>query len=290
MKTKSLGLVIIGILLFLPFLRISYAQGSYVGIQNNDEFEWALSVYPENWDTYMMDQMGTTLENLIPLGDSNLTKVFNDWSVHPSTPQSYWPLTDISIEIEKIQQLFSPYDNTTITSTPVNATFGWIFPPTDSLFWEDTWQIVNDTHSFLRQTLNLSRSFSPYAMFSVLFAPISINWPSFVSSFLEIMDSKGGLYKNIAASAQSNGYIIDIPALGFENNSVAIKIRVNYDSRGVLSYYTFSYGDKTLVDFIPGKYIPENERLPIQYIYMFIGLSVIFVVMTIFYFGMRRRM
>ena len=76
MKIKSIGLVILGILLFLPFLRISYAQNSYVGIQNGDEFEWALSVHTENWDTYMMDDMGTTIENLIPLGSSNLTKVF----------------------------------------------------------------------------------------------------------------------------------------------------------------------------------------------------------------------
>jgi hypothetical protein len=289
MKTKCFGLAILGILLIVPLLRISYAQNSYVGIQNSDEFEWALSIYSENWDTYMMDDIGTTLENLIPLGDSNLTKVFNDWSVHPATPQSYWPLTDISIGMESTQQLFSPYDNTTITSTPVNATFGWIFPPFDRLLWEDTWQIVNDTHSFLRQTLNLSRSFSPYAMFSVLFIPITIDWSLLINDFLGVMDSKGGFYNNISATAQSNGYLIEIPALGFENNSVAININVKYDSRGALSYYKFSYGDKTLVSFIPGKYIPETERLPGQYIYMFIGLSVIFVVELVIYTITRKR-
>ena len=289
MKTKSLGLVILGILLFLPFLRISYAQNSYVGIKNSDKFEWALSVYTENWDTYITDDMGTTIENLFPLGSSNLTKLFNDWSVHTAIPQSYWPLTDVLIGTEETQQLFSPYDNTTITSTPVNATFGWIFPPYDSLYWEDTWHIVNDTSSFLRQSLNLSRSFSPYAMFSVLFTPITIDWSSLINDFLGVMDSKGGLYKNIVATAQSNGYLIDIPALGFENNSLAININVKYDSSGALSYYKFSYGDKTLVSFIPGKYIPENERLPGQYIYMFIGLSVIFVVELGIYFVTRNR-
>ena len=289
MKTKSLGLVILGILLFLPFIRISYAQNSYVGIQNGDEFEWSLSLYAENYDTYMNDDMQITLENLFPLGPLNLTRVFNDWRGHTATPQSYWPLTDVSIGAEETQQLFSPYDNTTITSTSVNATFGWLIP-TDHDFWELSWHIVNDTSSFLRQTLNLSRSFSPYEiMFNVLFAPISINWPSFVNSFLEVMDSKGGLYKNIAATAQSNGYLIDIPALGFENNSLAININVKYDSSGALSYYKFSYGDKTLVSFIPGKYIPENERLPGQYIYMFIGLSVIFVVELGIYFVTRKR-
>ncbi len=286
-KMKSLTLITLLVLLFIPSIRISNAQGSYVGIQNGDEYEWALSVYTENWDTYIADDLGATLENLVPLGASNLTRVFNDWNSF-APPQSYWPLKVTSIGVEETGLLFSPNDNTTITYTPVNGTFGWILSLFDSLEWDEMWYIVNDTSSFLRQTINLSRTFSFYTMFSVFFAPITISWSSLVSEFLAEMTVKGGLYTNIAATAQSDGFLIDIPALGFENNSAAININVKYNSKGVLSYYKFSYGGKTLVDFNPGKYIPDHERVPDQYIFVFFGLTAILLVEIIFYFYMRK--
>jgi hypothetical protein len=286
-KMKSLSLVFLVLFLFIPFIRMSNAQGSYVGIRNGDEYNWALSVHTGNWNTYIADDLGAKLENLVPLGPSNLTRVFNDWnSLTP--PQSYWSLKVTAVNVEETGQLFSPDDNTTITSTPVSGTIGWKIPLSDSLEWDDMWDIVNDTSSFLRQTLNLSRSFSPYAMLNVLIVPTTISWSSLVSDFLAEMTAKGGLYTNIAATAQLDGFLIDIPALGFENNSAAININVKYNSKGVFSYYKFSYGGKPLVDFITGKYIPENERLPVEYIFVFIGLTAILFVEIILYIYMRK--
>jgi hypothetical protein len=275
MKSKKLSLAILGILMFISFISFANAQGTYVGVQNGDEFEWSLTLNTENWNTYMTDDLETTLENLFQLGPSNLTRVFNDWSLVATKPQSYWSLTDLTIGTETTGQLLSPYDNTTIKSTSIDGTLGWLIP-TDSDSWDQTWHIVNDTSSFLRQTLNLSRAFSFYSMFDVFIVPTTINWPSFVSDFLGVMDSKGGLYQNISATAQSDGYLLDIPALGFENNSAVISVNVKYNSKGVISLYKFSYGGQTLLEFVPGTYIPENERVPDQYIYMFIGLSIIF--------------
>jgi hypothetical protein len=66
------------------------------------------------------------------------------------------------------------------------------------------------------------------------------------------MNSKGGLYSNITISANLNsGFLIDIPALGFENNSQAIHIAASYyfsiyGTRGVLTSYEFKYGLDTL--------------------------------------------
>ena len=79
----------------------------------------------------MNDDLETTLENLFQVGPSNLTRVFNDWSGISAKPQSYWTLNGLTIGTEIMGQLFSPYDNTTITSTPVDGTFGWLIP-TDS--------------------------------------------------------------------------------------------------------------------------------------------------------------
>lgn len=275
------------VLLLIPLINISNAQGSYVGVQNSDEFEWALSVHRDNWGTYESDDLETTLENIVTLGKSNLTRVFNDWS--PLTPpQSYWSITSINPGSEQTDLLLSPNDNTSITFTAVNGTFGWLIPLSSSDEWEDTWYIVNDSSSFLRQTLNLSLFFSPYATFSVLFAPKTINWSLLVSDFLGLMNSRGGLYKNISATAQSNGFIVNIPALGFQNNSVSIEIKVTYSMNGVLSYYEFSYGVQKLAVFKAGSYIPEQERVPNQYIYVFIGLISILVVEIFIYIYLRK--
>lgn len=288
MKSKKLSLAILGILMFMSFISFTNAQGSYVGVQNSDKFEWALTLNTENWDTYMTDDLEITLENLFHSGSSNLTHVFYDWSAIATKPQSYWSLTNLVIGNETTGQILSPEDNTPITSTPVDVTFGWIIP-TDSGNWEQPLYVVNDTSSFLRQTMNLSRAFSFYTMFDVFIVPTTINWVSFVSDFLGVMGSKGGFYQNISATAQSDGYLLDVPASGFENNSVAINVNVKYNSKGVLSLYKFSYGGKSLLDFVPGTYIPENERVPDQYIYMFIGLSIIFAVEVVVYIVIRKR-
>lgn len=272
MKCLSIGILVV--LLFLPLIRFSLSQGSYVGIQNGDEYEWELSLYTVNWNTFLTDDLGPTIENLMPLGTANLTRVFNDWS-SLTAPQSYWPLRVTNIGVEETGVLF--------TSTPVNGTFGWIVPPYDNLEWDETWHIANDTSSFLQQTANLSCSFSPYAMFEVLFAPTTISWSSLIATFLAEMTSKGGLYANITATAQSNGFLIEIPAFGFENNSATINIDIKYNSKGVLSYYKFSYEGNTLISFVPGKYIPIYERVPDQYYFVFIGLAVILLVEIIFY-------
>ncbi|MFX1324467.1 MAG: hypothetical protein ACFE8N_05890 [Promethearchaeota archaeon] len=286
-KMKRLSIHFTVVLLLIPLINISNAQGSYVGIQNCNEFEWALSVHRDNWDTYDSDDLETTLENIISLGESNLTRVFNDWS-SLTPPQSYWYIISINPGSEQTDLLLSPNDNTSITFTAVNGTFGWLIPLSSSDEWEDTWYIVNDTSSFLRQTLNLSLFFSPYAMFSVLFAPKTINWSLLVSDFLRVMNSRGGLYKNISATAQSNGFIVNIPALGFQNNSATIEIKVTYSMNGVLSFYEFSYGAQRLAVFKAGAYIPEQERVPNQYVYVFIGLISILVVEIFIYIYLRK--
>ncbi|MFX1497639.1 MAG: hypothetical protein ACFFBH_08945 [Promethearchaeota archaeon] len=81
-----------------------------------------------------------------------------------------------------------------------------------------------------------------------------------------------------------DGFLLNIPAFGFENNSVAIDINVRYNSNGVLSYYEFSYGGHILVDF--KTYIWE---LPIEYLYVFIGLIVILALETIIYIYIRKK-
>jgi hypothetical protein len=286
-KAKRLSLVVIGILLFIPLLRFSNGQESYVGIKSGDKYGWVLSVYTGNWNRYYADDLESTLENLVPLGPSNLSKVFNDWN-KLTPPQSYWTLSVTSIGFEKTGQLLSPNDNTTITSSQINGTFEWKVPQDGNDKWDEIWYLVNDSSNFLRQTLNLTRAYSPYAMFSVLFAPKTISWSSLVIDFSTQMNNLGGWYKNVSAITKTNGFSLNIPTLGFENNSEAIKIDISYDIEGVLSLYEFSYGGLTLVNFERGIYIPESEKVPFEYMFIFLGLTVALLVEIILYLYVRK--
>lgn len=252
-KTKPLSLIILGFLLFLPFVKISPAQGSYVGIQDGDEYLWKLSVYTANFGKYFDHNIDETLANLWPLEPIyTMTKVYIDWVyLREPLPQSHWPFDVIALGTEETGSLLFPFDNTIITYTPVMATAGWHLSrhPENNYYYNGTWYIVNDTSSFLRQTFNLLLAFSPYGIMSVPFAPKTINWTSFITKFLGVMNFRGGLYRNISATAKSNGYSLDVPALGFENNTVPIHISVTYNSNGVLKYYEFSSGGKILVKY-----------------------------------------
>ena len=253
-KTKHITLIIIGLVLFLPFVTFSSAQESYVGIQDGDDYAWRLGLHISNWQKYFDDRLEGTLGNLMPLGaSSNLTRVFIDWFglKYTPPPQTIWPFNVTAVGPEETGTPLFPFDNTTITFTPVSATAGWEYRTNSGInsYFNGIWYIVNDTSSFLRQTLNLTLSFSPYGMMSIPLAPITINWTSLITEFLGVMNSKGGLYKNISATARSNGFLIHVPALGFEDNFVAIDIDVKYDANGVLDYYRFIYGGKLLIDF-----------------------------------------
>ena len=249
---KKLSFLFLGMLLLLPSVKVSPAQESYVGIQDGNEYLWRLSVYKANWGTFIMSNVAETLDNLWSLGISALINVYFDWLPwQHGPPQAHWPFSVTAMGLELTGTILSPFDNTTITSMPVDAQFGWELPhdPSYNSYFNDIWYIVNDTSSFLRQTFNLTLAFSPYGIMSVPFAPTSINWTAFITEFLEVMNFKGGFYNNTSAIANSNGYSLSVPAWGYENNSGSIDINVKYNSRGVLAEYEFFYGGLLLTKY-----------------------------------------
>lgn len=254
-KTKIKFLLFIGFLLIIPYIKVASAQGLYPEIEEGDEFLWKLSVYRANFQYFFEDDLGDTLRYLWPISQIpgiDMSSVYFDWlgwQIRP--PQSHWPFTILAMGSEETGKLLAPYDNTIITSISLNATTGWHLPqnPEYNSYYNGTWYIVNDTSSFLRQTFNLSLAFSPYAIMKVPFVPLTINWESFIAEFLEVMDSRGGFYKNISATANSNGYALHIPAGGFENNTRAIDIQVKYNPKGVFTYYKFSVGEYILIKY-----------------------------------------
>lgn len=252
-KIKWSAFAIFGLLMFIPLIDDSPAQESYVGVQEGHSFLYKLSVFKENFEGYYEDQLEITLGNLFPLGPTvDLTRVYLDWLPWQHwPPQSHWPFNITSLGTEQTAAILSPYDNITMTSTPVFGRTGWELPhvPEINSMYDGIWYIVNDTSSFLRLSLNLTLAFSPYGIMGVPFAPKGIDWGSFVAEFLEVMASKGWLYDNVSATSYSTGYTLTIPPLGFINNTQEIVIHVRYNSNGVLTKHQFFYGGQALTSY-----------------------------------------
>ena len=262
-KTKKLGFLFIGLLLFLPSVKFSPAQESYVGVQDGDKYLWKFGLHKINWGAYFEDQLEDILGNLWPLGGLNMTPIYFDWFWVPvGPPQLYWPLNITSIGSEFPSTILIPYDNTTLTATPVYGRTGWhlSYEPDWNVYYDGFWYIVNDTASFLRQTLNLTLAFSLYGIMNVPFVPKTIDWDLFVSLFEDVMNSKGGLYKNTSAIARSNGYSINVAPGGYENNTYTLEINVKYNSKGVLEEYEFIYGGGVLANY----WLARADSIPLE--------------------------
>jgi len=291
-KTKKISLTIIGLLLFLPFVKYSPAQESYVGLNYGDDYKWKLRIYQPSWNYYFNDYFEESLGNLWSLGQFyNMTKVYLDWvRIYTDPPQHilevHFPFNLIDIGNEETSAFLTPFDNTTITTTLIYATTGYIIPKRSNYKSEynRTWNIANNTSSFLRQTLNLTLAFSVYGIMEVPFAPKTINWGDFITEFLGLMNSRGGLYNNISATVLSNGYSLNVPAQGFESNSYALYIKVKYNSNGILAYYEFTYGGQRIVSYVldtpSTEVLSESDILSIIYgagFMAFIGLIVLMI-------------
>ena len=294
MITKKIGIIILGILFYFSFSTFITAQSPYVGVQELTEYEWALSVYSGNWNAYQADDLEITLGNLVPLGIYNLTRIYNDWGSIPSVPQSVWPYTVTSIGSEVTGQIITPEGPKIFTSTPINGTAGYVVlsDPLNKDYWDENLDIANNTTGFLQQTRNLSYIFSVYYMMAARFAPTSIDWSDLVNEYLMVMNSKGGVYMNISATSQSNGFLIHVPILGFQDNSVPIDINVTYNTNGVLTYYEFSYGQPLLKLELSNYLLELEERekndLIVQYAIVFGVLSAVLAVEIFAYIYMKK--
>jgi len=281
-KLRCFTFFTIGLILFFPFVNLASAQAWYVGVKEGNNHMWKLGIYNGNFQGWFEDDLEETLGNFFPIGPINLTRLYIDGIASSiNAPQTYWFLNVTSFGPQITNTLLSPYDNTQITSTPVYGRGGWALPHDLSYnaFYDGVWNVVNDTSSFLRQTLNLTLVFSPYGIMYVPLSPRFINWGLFATEFNELMDSKGGLYDNVSTVALSNGYTLHVPSWGFENNTKPIEIKVLYGSSGTLINYEFRYGGLLLTNYVLHiePLIPEGLVLTIVWSIVIFGVVVLLV-------------
>ncbi|KKM18101.1 hypothetical protein LCGC14_1669080 [marine sediment metagenome] len=268
-KSKLTSLMILGLLFTLPFIDL-FTSGmanddfpSYIGIREGYEYGWDLNIYLTEWTQWNADNMSNMLGVLFNQDIyMHLTRVYDDWSWDPTPPQSIWPLTVDLILPENTSKLLEAYGiDDLINYTPINCTFGYEvpdLPPVNRYFPRNVY-IGNDTESFAKQHLFGGMATSPYWIQYVPFAPININWTEFVEvSEAELENHWGEWVANTTITAQTDGYLMNVPAYGYIGNSLPIKINITYNSDSVLSYFSIEYGGDMLLDYILTTEISED--------------------------------
>ena len=262
-KAKIITISLLGLLLLVPFLTPAIAATSdYTDVAEEQKYEWTLSQYNSNfaqWDTDNMDDVLATV--FLQLVDFNFTTVRSGWDWDLVTPQSSWPLTINTIYPENTSAFLSAYFiPNVITHTPVllDSGFTVIHFASSSLYYSDTWYIVNDTASFAAQSLYGGSATSPYMIMGVPFGPKNIDWAEF--AVLANWGMGGywtGLAGNTVVTADTDGYTMSVPALGYGSNTLPITIEVTYTTAGVLNTYTFKYGALTLFLYELDSYVAD---------------------------------
>ena len=234
-KNKITTLIILGMLIILPFLGFFTIGGvadspSYVGIYEEDEYEWASSQYNTNWVQFFDDGMDDTMNLLFNHGGDNLTGIYDGWVWDTTPPQAYWPLTVDAILPENTSQLLLSFGiDDLINYTQVNCSFGYEMPdwPQGNTYYPLITQVVNDTSSFAKQSLYGGMASNPYWIMGVPFAPTNINWVDFATECqAEIGNYWGPWVENTTITHQADGYLMNIDVGGYENNTESIRITV----------------------------------------------------------------
>ncbi len=258
-KTKIITISLLGLLLLIPFMTPTTA---YVPVAEEEEYLWELNQYNANFGQFFADNMSDVLGAIFnQSADFQIATVYSGWSWDDILPQSSWPLTVKAILPENTSALLSDYfifDNITYTPVFLGAGYNVLHWTPSSLFYDDTWYIVNDTASFAAQSLYGAVAFSPYTLMGVPFGPNNINWTEFVGL---VNWGMGGHWTgdavNTTATALSDGYSLSVPAFGFGSNTLPLTINVTYTTDGILNNYTFEYGSLMLFFYELVSYIAD---------------------------------
>ena len=259
-KIKILTISLLGLLLFVPFMRPSRAQvPTYVGVTVDDYFEYDHNVYIVDWGMWLFDGMSDIWDQPFNQSVNYYCDMGSIWDSARKEGEEN-PIYIYQFEIDSI------VENTTTGRTEVNT---FVFY---DVTLPQTIYIGNDTAKFAEDSWYGALATSPfwvvntwqlaYGVNTLLFAPTSVNWTDFAdecNTGLETMWKLNGTYGyNLTMSPLSDGFALYSPIMGFGSNSQPINITVNYDVNGTLTYYSFKYGNTLLTDIVRSEIGPPT--------------------------------
>jgi len=257
-KIKLIMISLLGLLLLVPFMRPSRAQvPTYVGVAVGDIYEFDHNVYTNDWGNWIIDNMSAIWDQ--PFSHSE--NYFGDMNAIWNSARKEGEVNPIYIykfEIDSIAE------NTTTGRTEVNTLVFYDVTLPQTIY------VGNDTAKFAEESWYGALATSPFWVFNtwqlgwgintLFLAPTSVNWTDFAyecNTGLETMWKLNATYGyNLTMSPLSDGFTLYSPIMGFGGNSQPINITVNYDVNGVLTYYSFKYGNILLTDIVRSEIDP----------------------------------
>ena len=268
-KTKITILAILSLALLIPFMTPARAQTpAYVGVEVGDYYQWDQTInYGADFDQWFADNMTAHWEkvwghNAVEGDYQNITSVHNNWATAGSAPNAGMP-----VPIEVIYP-----ENTTAGTTTVSGLGGYLVLnyPSSDYRWTMNWTIANDTATFVELTDSGAYMTTPgWLMYTRIFAPKDVNWTEYVA-LANIGLGAGGLNitnpepdgwgANITLVEITDGFSMQVPVMGWWNNTLPITINTTYNTMGWLDTYTFEYGTNMLFDIV--RSVPPIDNDP----------------------------
>ncbi|KKM25072.1 hypothetical protein LCGC14_1598640, partial [marine sediment metagenome] len=258
-KTKITILAILSFTLLIPFMTPAKAQTpAYVGVEVGDYYLWEQTInYGDDFVQWFADNMTAQWSKVwghnAEAGNfQNITSVYNSWDTAGPAPNAGMPAP-----IEVIYP-----ENTTAGTTTVGGTGGYLVLnyPSYDLRWAMNWTIAKDTATFVELTDSGAIMTTPgWLMYTYVFAPKDVDWAEYVA-LANVGLGAGGLNitnaepegwgANVTLVEITDGFSMQVPTMGWWNNTLPITINTTYDPRGWLTSYTFEYGTNMLFDII----------------------------------------
>ncbi len=265
-KLKIFAISLISILLFFPFINVSRAAPSYVGLNIGDSFHWNGTVYVDNINSTAIDI----------LGEANWTLIYNMLDPESLTGFDIGSLLNGEMEVTIINITdempmgleFSGvglYVDLSVSYLPSV----WLPILNNTMYPYPTFYIV-DPADFTAQNYFYVFS-SPYG----LFLPVGTNYGQIATWANANLTSLAPIYNNATISGLTDGFQITILGSNLDNmvSTLAIPFSlsslsdivftIRWNANGVLSSALLTYGGLTLVSIalestseIPGFNIP----------------------------------
>ncbi|KKN35692.1 hypothetical protein LCGC14_0781000 [marine sediment metagenome] len=246
MKKKNLLLFIgIGLLAFLPFIRVSVAAPPcWVGVYEDDIYIWSYNNHTAaRWGQWNTDAMGVT--GLVALG--KVISWFETMDDYVQTPGNMshkilsledlgpdleygtnYPSVELAHELNYTVNGLYTYDWLDKLTGTTNVYNGLVLENSDEFaLWHD----------------NLTSFFAPENILETsMWVSTQINWDQVVATA-----NTGLADVNAIATALADGFKITVAALAWTNNTLAVGLEVTYDD-GLLDSWELTYGTETVFD------------------------------------------
>ena len=241
-KTNFLYVISIGLLLFLPFIRVSVAAPpSWAGIKEDDTY-----VFEYLWDDTAISGAWTT-DNMNSLMYDNMDAAGNSWMGVIDLGNMSHTITvvgDLTADIEYGSNYqVVPFSNQMVWNTTEGGVI-WSLDKSPDYTYEGI--IIENETEFVLWHNGLSNwfkiDFTPSWPQNSIAVPTNFDWDEVATAAnIELADNSA------TVTALTNGFQITVAASAWGTNTLALGLAVTFDECGLLELWDFTYGTDSLM-------------------------------------------